>query len=371
MSACFARAALAALIGFLFVAPAAPLAAGEAGRGVIEGFVFLDADHDGTLDPDETGLRIVPVRLKGPVNRTVLSAMNGAYRFDALPAGSYDVTVEPGPEYRVDGRPLYAGLSVEGDTLTEVNFALAEGPGSGTGSASDEDAAAPAAPAVPDAAAASLAEALAGLAAAGSGAGAQGDPEQAALTAAAMQVLSVIAENPQDPVSLAALQAALTEAEAADAESPVTEALALALAMVSEPASAGPDAAAEPPPTLAGAAAGAPEAGADAAPELSAGGMPSGAEASSGMAPAAAGEPAAAAGEGMTEGAAMAAALPGPADAPAQPAAWPERGAAAPAGMPQTGALPAGRTLAASLVVVLSLLGVLGIVLERRRGRAD
>ena len=92
--------------------------------GSIEGFVFLDSDTDGALGPTEPGLRIVRVQLKGPVDRTVLSSMNGAYRFTDLPAGSYDISVDPGPDWEVQSQGMYAGLAVDGDALENVNFAL-------------------------------------------------------------------------------------------------------------------------------------------------------------------------------------------------------------------------------------------------------
>lgn len=113
------------LAGTASAAPAwAQADAAAATSGSIEGFVFLDSDADGALGPSESGLQIVPVQLKGPVNRTVLSSMNGAYRFTDLPAGNYDILVEPGPEWQVQSQGMYAGLAVNGDRLENVNFAL-------------------------------------------------------------------------------------------------------------------------------------------------------------------------------------------------------------------------------------------------------
>jgi hypothetical protein len=112
------------LAGTASVAPAWAQTDSAATGGSIEGFVFLDTDADGALGPSESGLRIVPVQLKGPVNRTVLSSMNGAYRFTDLPAGNYDILVEPGPEWQVQSQGMYAGLAVNGDRLENVNFAL-------------------------------------------------------------------------------------------------------------------------------------------------------------------------------------------------------------------------------------------------------
>ncbi len=117
---------LSLVTSFAGTRPAAPAwaQADAAASGSIAGFVFLDSDGDGVLGPSEPGLTVVPVQLKGPVDRTVLSSMNGAYSFTDLPPGSYDISVEPGPEWSAQSQGMYAGLVVNGDALENVNFAL-------------------------------------------------------------------------------------------------------------------------------------------------------------------------------------------------------------------------------------------------------
>lgn len=194
-------------LGLLLVWPASFAAAGAPAApsesGAVTGFVFLDEDRDGALGPAESGLKIVPVHLRGPVNRTVLTSMNGAYRFENLPAGLYDVTIEPGPEWQVERQSMYAGLSIEDETLGNVNFALI-----------------------------AVHRPPVGAAVADGGAGDTG-PEPMApgpdanAVAAALEVLKAIAED--DPDTIAALEGAMAMAERSGqvrAANPLVRALA-------------------------------------------------------------------------------------------------------------------------------------------------
>lgn len=286
-------------------------ARGDAGGG-IEGFVFLDSDADGRLDPDETGVRIVPIRLEGPVNRTVLSTMNGAFRFEDLPPGTYDVAVEPGAGWQSLSQAEYAGLSVDGDRLQNVNFALRSVPvavgeaGAGSGEA----------------------EGVAGGAqGAMAGAGEAGDVSPAAMAAAA----GLIGAASDDTVDAATLEAALDAAQAGAIDQPVVDVLAQALAAVSEASDV-------PQPPAAGPA-GVVVPGAVAATDPR--GARSGADAAD-----------------AGDGAGVAAAAPPVA---AARAAGPER-----PGMPQTGTVPGG-TGVLSAALGLIAIGAAGLSIERVR----
>ena len=57
----------------------------------IAGYVYLDVNNNGVKDPPERVLPNVPITLTGLVTWTVLTAADGSYRFDDLPAGTYAV----------------------------------------------------------------------------------------------------------------------------------------------------------------------------------------------------------------------------------------------------------------------------------------
>lgn len=305
------------------VAPAAahPLAARDGAGGGIEGFVFLDVDADGRLDPDETGVRIVPVRLEGPVNRTVLSTLNGAFRFEDLPAGTYDVAVEPGLGWQALSQAEYAGLSVDGDWLQDVNFALRSAPGAGDGAGAEAGGIS---------AATDLTEETA---AAGAAADDAASVSPAALAAAA----GLIGAASDDTVDAATLEAALGAARAGAVDQPVVDVLAQALAAVSEDPDAGGSDATTTDALFGGSlevADGTTSKGGPAAVAMTADGV-----------------------EGVAGGRAAAAPDAGGAR-PTGGAPWP--------GMPQTGAAPVGPGLVAMLLGLVAT-GAVGLSLERAR----
>lgn len=320
------------------VAPAAahPLAARDGAGGGIEGFVFLDVDADGRLDPDETGVRIVPVRLEGPVNRTVLSTMNGAFRFEDLPAGTYDVAVEPGLGWQALSQAEYAGLSVDGDWLQDVNFALRSAPGAGNGDGAEAGGIG---------AATDLTDETAAMdAAAGEAADDAPSVSPAALAAAA----GLIGAASDDTVDAATLEAALGAARAGAIDQPVVDVLAQALAAVSEdPDAGGSDA------TPAEAPFGGSLEVADGT--TSAGGPAAGSETSDAAWPVAWSRTADAS---DVAGGRRAGAAPPAGAAPAAGSPWP--------GMPQTGAAPVGPGLVAMLLGLVAT-GAVGLSIERAR----
>lgn len=90
----------------------------------IAGYVYLDANDNGVMDATESGLAGVSIVLSGPVERTVLTDADGAYRFEALPDGVYAVSqVQPAgylDGIDTQGQPLLG--SVENDRFFDLNL---------------------------------------------------------------------------------------------------------------------------------------------------------------------------------------------------------------------------------------------------------
>jgi hypothetical protein len=92
--------------------------------GAIHGLAFIDLNGDGKLGSDEPGLNDVGVNLHGGGLELVqVTGGTGQYSFDGLGAGSYDVFIEPGPEWRVTTPAKYV-VSVNGDTVMGYDFGL-------------------------------------------------------------------------------------------------------------------------------------------------------------------------------------------------------------------------------------------------------
>src|SRR5690606_1793945 len=74
----------------------------------IAGVVYLDRDGDGQRDANELGIPGTKITLSGTpstggsINRSTLTADDGSYSFDDLPAGTYQV-VEQQPRALMDG----------------------------------------------------------------------------------------------------------------------------------------------------------------------------------------------------------------------------------------------------------------------------
>jgi VCBS repeat-containing protein len=66
------------------------------------GSVYVDVNNNGVRGGSELGLPHVMVRVEGPVSRTVQTDINGNYRFDGLPKGTYTVR-EAHPQDFTDG----------------------------------------------------------------------------------------------------------------------------------------------------------------------------------------------------------------------------------------------------------------------------
>jgi hypothetical protein len=69
--------------------------------GSISGYVYFDANQDGTFNPGEVGLGGVTVTLTGtdsqnnPINMTAVTDNSGFYQFLGLPPGAYMLTEGP------------------------------------------------------------------------------------------------------------------------------------------------------------------------------------------------------------------------------------------------------------------------------------
>ncbi len=109
------------------------------GSGSVGDTVWYDENGDGVVDASETLLENVEVTLSytDPVSgatftETVLTGPNGEYSFDNLPAGDYEVSVDPttlpegyGPTADVDGieTPNTASVPLgDGETRVDVDF---------------------------------------------------------------------------------------------------------------------------------------------------------------------------------------------------------------------------------------------------------
>ncbi len=99
-------------------------AAGEAG-GSITGMAFFDANHDGVRASDESGGGGVVVTLEGTdMPQTVTTTETGAFRFDNLAPGSYDIAVTAPEGYMLTTTGRYVAIAVSGDQVVGVDFGL-------------------------------------------------------------------------------------------------------------------------------------------------------------------------------------------------------------------------------------------------------
>ena len=97
----------------------------------VSGFVYVDANANGTRDPGEEGIPGVTITLTGvdllgnPVNRVSTTDANGLYTFTNLPGGTYDVAqpVQP-PGFRNGQEEAGTGATaiVNDDVFTELGL---------------------------------------------------------------------------------------------------------------------------------------------------------------------------------------------------------------------------------------------------------
>jgi hypothetical protein len=97
--------------------------------GSLSGFVYLDADADGTRDVNEGGVPGVVIRLtennpsEGSVDQSTITDLNGAYLFDDLDPGTYRLAKRSNPAL-VDGQESTSapGAESSNDVLTNVEL---------------------------------------------------------------------------------------------------------------------------------------------------------------------------------------------------------------------------------------------------------
>src|SRR5258708_4313873 len=71
-----------------------------AGTGTVSGTVFIDANTNGVFDAGDIALASIPVTLsgttvKGPVAASATTDANGAFHFDNVLPGSYQLSAGP------------------------------------------------------------------------------------------------------------------------------------------------------------------------------------------------------------------------------------------------------------------------------------
>jgi hypothetical protein len=99
---------------------------GSSEAGGVTGVIFTDTNNNGVQDTDEPGIPGVQVTLTDEaaaasvtLERMTVTDDNGHYRFDNVPAGEYELVIEPPPGYTIVG-PTQQSVSVEsgGSTTT-------------------------------------------------------------------------------------------------------------------------------------------------------------------------------------------------------------------------------------------------------------
>lgn len=106
--------------------------AAPAELGAIGGYVFSDEDQDGQLDSGEPGLDGVTVSLVGgSLDLRRFTDANGHYRFEALPAGSYGLSIQTEPSWTLTAPPAgsHESLAIAGNVIDDANFGVVLGAG--------------------------------------------------------------------------------------------------------------------------------------------------------------------------------------------------------------------------------------------------
>jgi hypothetical protein len=86
--------------------------------GSISGYVYLDVNNSGSMDPVELRLPNVPVTIHGPVTRTVETDADGCYLFEDLLPGTYEIHELIQPSAFMDGLDT-PGLPRSGSTTDD------------------------------------------------------------------------------------------------------------------------------------------------------------------------------------------------------------------------------------------------------------
>lgn len=114
-------------------------AAANARPAPICGIVFLDANRNGVLDAGETRYSGATLTLGGGVttgtgSNTTTSGTDGAYCFEALPPGTYTVTITTPSGYTLTTARVISGINIRSGVGSQNNnFGLATGGGTTQG----------------------------------------------------------------------------------------------------------------------------------------------------------------------------------------------------------------------------------------------
>jgi hypothetical protein len=104
--------------------------------GTIRGFACIDLNGNGKVDPDDPGLNDVRVHLAGGgIERSTLTPGTGSFSFDGLGAGTYDVYIQPGPEWHVTTPARYTVQLAAGQVALGNDFCMRRGTGPAAGKA--------------------------------------------------------------------------------------------------------------------------------------------------------------------------------------------------------------------------------------------
>jgi hypothetical protein len=98
----------------------------EPALGYIKGIAFIDENQNGKLDPTDPGLNDVKVYLDGGgLQLSLVTPGTGNYSFDGLGPGTYDVYINPGPEWKITTQQKYVVTVAPGQVVMGIDFGLA------------------------------------------------------------------------------------------------------------------------------------------------------------------------------------------------------------------------------------------------------
>ena len=94
-------------------------AAAQGGTATIQGFIYWDYNANGQFDGSDEGDGSSTIRISGPITDEVVTGALGAFSFDELPAGTYEVTEIHGQADLLSSTPDVVTVVVaDGETAT-------------------------------------------------------------------------------------------------------------------------------------------------------------------------------------------------------------------------------------------------------------
>jgi hypothetical protein len=100
-------------------------AAAAPALGYIKGFACIDRNGNGKVDSDDPGLNDVRVKVSGgSTTLYTVTPGTGAYSFDGLGAGTYEVSISVGPEWRVTTPTMYTVKLAPGQVAMGNDFCM-------------------------------------------------------------------------------------------------------------------------------------------------------------------------------------------------------------------------------------------------------